>query len=237
MKKGMKRWIFGMSFVVMFIMASSVLAESVGLSTDAEGIVNSIVKDKGINEGDIQSVEEVSFEDLPDQVELGQIDTTSIAIYKVDYGTDKPLFVLTASDESLEAYKESTNTISKVMFLNFGYDGMMEESGFLKTATGVEGSVEKGYVMMRDGSITGLSTNIEVLGGEGSVEVIIYLNGEAVGFRNTIIGDSTGIKKDYDTQSLGVVNFEKGDVVSVYVNTESNIIFKDVINLVEVSIE
>ena len=233
----MKRWIFGMSFVVMFIMASSVLAESVGLSTDAEGIVNSIVKDKGINEGDIQSVEEVSFEDLPDQVELGQIDTTSIAIYKVDYGTDKPLFVLTASDESLEAYKESTNTISKVMFLNFGYDGMMEESGFLKTATGVEGSVEKGYVMMRDGSITGLSTNIEVLGGEGSVEVIIYLNGEAVGFRNTIIGDSTGIKKDYDTQSLGVVNFEKGDVVSVYVNTESNIIFKDVINLVEVSIE
>lgn len=233
----MKRWIFGMSFIVIFIMASSVLAESVGLSSDAEGVVNNIIENKGINEEDIQSVEEVNFEDLPDQVELGQIDTTSIAIYKVDYGTDKPLFVLTASDESLEAYKESTNTISKVMFLNFGYNGMMEESGFLKTATGVEGSTEKGYVMMRAGSITGLSTNIDVLGGEGSVEVIIYLNGEAVGFRNTIVGDSTGVKKDYDTQSLGVVNFEKGDVVSVYVNTESNIMFKDVINLVEISVE
>jgi hypothetical protein len=237
MKKGVKKAFIYFAVFMGVLMLSGVFAESIGLSEDVEGIVNDVIDKKGINQGDIQSVEEVSFEDLPDQIELGQVDTTNIAIYKVDYGTDKPLFVLTASDESLEAYKGTTTVISKVMFLNFGYNGMMEEPGFLNTATGVEGSLEKGYVMMRKGSITGLSTNIDVLGGEGEVEVVIYINGEVAGFRNTIIGDSTGVKKDYDTQSLGVVNFEKGDVISVYVNTESNIVFKDVINLVEISVE
>ena len=233
----MKKFVFGGVLVIVFLMASGVLAESIGLSEDVQDIVNNVIDKKGINEADIQSVEEVNFEDLPDQVELGDIDATNIAIYKVDYGTDKPLFVLTASDEALAQYKKPSTVISRVMFLNFGYSGIMEESDFLKTATGVEGSLAKGYVMMRKGSITGLSTNIEVLSGEGNVEIIVYLNGEAIGFRNTIVGDSTGVKKDYDTQSLGIVNFEKGDVISVYLKTEDNIIFRDVINLVEISTE
>lgn len=220
-------------------MASGVFAESIGLSEDAKKIVSNIAEKRGINESDIQSVEEVNLKDLPAQLELGEIDATNIAIYKVDYGTDKPLFVLTASDENIAEYKKPSSEVSKMMLLNFGYNEIMKESNFLKTATGVEGSLEKGYVMMREGSITGLSTNLEILSsiGEGSVEIIIYVNGEPIGFRNTILGDSVGVKKDYDTQSLGVVNFEKGDVISIYVKTEGNIVIKDVINLVEISTE
>lgn len=233
----MKILVFSVVFLIILLVASGVFAQSIGLSGDAKRIVSDVAQKKGINESDIKSIEQVSFNDLPDQIQLGNVDTTNLAIYKVDYGTDKPLFVLTASNESMAQYNKPSAVISKVMFLNFGYSGIMKDSGFLKTATGVEGSTEKGYVMMRSGSITGLSTNLEVLSGEGSVEVIVYLNGEPIGFRNTILGNSTGVKKDYDTQSLGVVNFEKGDVISVYVKTESNIIFRDVINLVEISTE
>jgi hypothetical protein len=88
---------------------------------------------------------------------------------------------------------------------------------------------------VRDGSVTGLSTNLEVLNGEGSIEVMIYVNGQPIGFRNTIYADSSGVKTDYDTQSFGVVNFKKGDVISAYVKTDGDIAFKDVINLIEIS--
>jgi hypothetical protein len=121
------------------------------------------------------------------------------------------------------------------MLLNFGLKGEVNGSAFLNTANGVEGNLEKGYVMIRDGSITGLSTNLEVLSGEGSIEIMIYVNGQPIGFRNTIYADSPGVKTDYDTQSFGVVNFKKGDVISAYVKTDGDIAFKDVINLIEIS--
>ena len=121
------------------------------------------------------------------------------------------------------------------MLLDFGAKGEVNTPSFLNTPNGVEGNFEKGYVMIRDGSITGLSTNLEVLSGEGSVEVMIYVNGQPIGFRNTIYADSSGVKKDYDTQSFGVVNFQKGDVLSAYVKTDGDIAIKDIINLVEIS--
>jgi hypothetical protein len=240
MKKGVKKAFIYFAVFLAVLMLSGVLADSVGLnlSGEAKKIVDNVIQNKGINQAEVQSVEEVNFTDLPSQVDLGNIDTTNIAVYKVDYGGGKPpLFVLTASDEAIAGYKKASAIVSRVMFLNFGQNGIVANSGFLKTATGVEGSTEKGYVMMRSGSITGLSTNLEVLGGEGSVETIAYLNGEPIGFRNTISTNTTGVKKDYDTQSIGIVNFEKGDVISVYVKSESNIVFSDVINLVEISVE
>jgi hypothetical protein len=164
---------------------------------------------------------------------LKNIDTTNLAVYQVDYGGDKPVFVITASGETIKA--SPPKTFAYKMFLNFGASGEVSTPSFLTTANGVEGSLEKGYVMVRDGSITGLSTNLEVLSGEGSVEVMVYVNGQPIGFRNTIYADSTGVKKDYDTQSFGVVNFQKGDVISAYVKTDGNIAIKDVINLIEIS--
>jgi len=234
MKKGMKKLSFGVAFVLIFIMASGVFAESIGLSGDVQEIVNNIIEKQGISKENIQSVEQVSFDNLPSQVDLQNIDSTNLAIYQVDYGGDKPVFVITASNE---AFEPAPAVLMYKMLLNFGLTGEISESTFLDTATGVEGSNEKGYVMMREGSITGLSTNLEILSGEGSVEVILYINGEPASFSNTISGASTGVKKDYDTQSVGIVEFEKGDVISTKVNIEGNVILKDVINLVEISTE
>jgi hypothetical protein len=234
-EKGKKKIYFIVAFVLILILASGVFAQSLGLSGKAKEAVDQIVENQGIDKNDVKSVEKVDFDKLPEQVDLKNIDTTNLVVYEVDYGGETPVFVITASDESLEA-PVSDSTMYK-MLLNFGSKGEVSESSFLNSATGVEGSLEKGYVMMRDGSITGLSTSLEVFSGEGSVETIIYINGEPAGFRNTIVGDSVGVKKDYDTQSLGVVKFEKGDVISAYVKTEGNIVVKDVINLVEIFTE
>ncbi len=236
MKRGMKKLVFGIVIIMVLLMISGVLAESLELSEDARKIVQDIAEKKGISEENIQSIEEVGFDDLPDQIEIANIDTTNLAIYKVDYGADKPFFILTASDENM-TYKKSPSQVSKMMLLNFGYSGAMRESGFLKTATGVEGSLEKGYVMIRDGSITGLSTNLEILSGSEEVEIVIYKNGDAIGFRNVFSGDSTGVKTDYDIQSLGTVRFEKGDVISVYAKASGDIVWKDVITMIEISAE
>ncbi len=237
MERGRRKLFLGLAVIMVFLMASGVLAETIGLSDNVKDIVNNIVEKQGISEEQIESIEEVSFDDLPEQIDLENIDTTNLAIYKVDYGTDKPVFVLTVSDETSVESKKIPGGISKMMLLNFGNNGMMEEPEFLDTATGVKGSLEKGYVMMRDGSITGLSTNLEVISGSGDIEIVIYKNGEAAGFRNTISGDSAEVKTDYDVQSLGTVNFEKGDVLSVYVKSEGDVVWKDVITLVEIATE
>ena len=89
--------------------------------------------------------------------------------------------------------------------------------------------------MMREGSITGLSTNLEVVGGgEGEIDIIIYKNGEQVGLGNSLDG-SLGVKEDYDVQSNGVVSFEPGDVISVYCNTDKDLVWKDVITMIEIT--
>jgi hypothetical protein len=232
-KKGRRKLYLIIALVLIFITASGVLAETIGLSSDVKDIINNVVEKQGINSSDIKSVEQVGFDALPPQVDLKNIDTTNLAVYQVDYGGDKPVFVITASGETIKA--SPPKTFAYKMFLNFGLKGDVSPPAFLNTANGVEGNLEKGYVMVRDGSITGLSTNLEVLSGQGSIEVMVYVNGQPIGFRNTIYADSAGVKKDYDTQSFGVVNFQKGDVISAYVKTDGDIAFKDVINLVEIS--
>jgi hypothetical protein len=236
MERGKKKLFFGIIFILIFVMASSVFAESIGLSANSREAIDKVMDNQGIDKDNIKSVEKVNFEELPDQVNLENIDTTNLAVYEVDYGGEAPVFVVTASDEMF-ATPETDTTVYKRMFLNFGFNGRISDSTFLDSATGVEGSSDKGYVMMREGSITGLSTSLEILEGQGNVEIILNINGDPVGFRNTIAADSAGAKKDYDTQSLGVVEFEKGDIISVSVKIDGNVVVKDVINLVEISTE
>jgi len=84
------------------------------------------------------------------------------------------------------------------------------------------------------GSITGISTNLEIVRGEGEIEVVIYRNGEAVEFGNSFVGDSEGVKKDYDIQPEGTVKFEAGDVISVTVEANDSVVWKDVITMAEI---
>jgi len=87
---------------------------------------------------------------------------------------------------------------------------------------------------MRPGSIVGISTNLEILDGNGDLEIVIYKNGEPIQFGNSFIIDSTGVKNDYDVQSAGTVSFEPGDVISLYVKASEGISWKDVTTLVEI---
>ena len=223
-KKRLNYKVFALYFAIFAIVfiASGVVAESVGLSSSAQKVVEDILSNKGIN---------------PDEVE--NIDDTNLVVYEVKPLEGNSFFVVTASDKNFKKQQTSTPGLSRYV-MDFGYNGAMTGDGFLRTAVGVETSPEKGYVMMRKGSITGISTNLESLEGSGVIYITLYINGEEVGFRNSFIvegTDSGKVMNDYDVQSVGTVNYEQGDVISMYIESEGDILWKDVITRVEITEE
>lgn len=209
------------------------------ISTEIYDYVLSFVKKKNVLPSEISKVKEVDFDALPKEVNIENVGDHNLAIYEISYtkdGISDQVYVVTYSVEELKAQGDLIVAQDKRQFLNFGYAGTMDKSGFLKTATDVESSLEKGYVMVRDGSITAVSTNLEVSGiNAGDLEIIVYINGEQVGFGNIISTDTSGIKKDYDVQSKDVANFKAGDVVSVYLKSNGNASWKDVITMIEIT--
>lgn len=208
------------------------------LAVEVREYVKNFVEKRGIDSTKIKNISKVDFDDLPKEVNIENVNDANLAIYKVGYEEeekDKNVYVVTYSLEKLRSQGDLIVAQDKRQFLNFGFDGRMSKDGFLKTATGVEGSLEKGYVMMRKGSITGISTNLDVVKSGGEINIIIYKNGELISFGNTLTADSEGAKKDYDTQSRGTVEFEKGDVISVYVQSQGDVAWQDVITLIEIT--
>lgn len=219
----------------MLVLASGVFVQG-ALSKDTNNFVKNIIKEKGISEEDIQEINKVNFNNLPKQVDLKNIDETNLAIYEIKTKEAEPFYVLTVSDEK---FKQTVQQYLNKMFLNFGYDSELVDSSFLKSVAGVQSSSENGYVMMREGSITGISTSLNVLKSNGfsEVSIIIYKNSEPVGFRNVVGFDSTGTYTDYDTISDEVITFEPGDVISVYVEINGDALIDNLINLVEINVK
>ena len=209
------------------------------LPESVSAYVEEFVSKKGINPDKISDVSQVSFDDLPKEVNIENVNDNNLAIYEVDYNEtnseQKKMFVITYSVDKLRTQGDLIVSHDKRMFLNFGLNKEITSSEFLNTASGVEGSLEKGYIMMREGSITGISTALDITKSyeNGQIEIIIYKNGVPIGFGNTINSNVVGIKKDYDVQSKGVVSFEPGDVISAYVKVDGSL--KDVITLVEIT--
>jgi len=210
-----------------------------GISEDVETYVEQFVENKGINSEEINNITQVSFEDLPKEVNIENIDDTNLAIYQINYNQSPEkqdnLFVITYSVEKLESQGDLIVAQDKREFLNFGFSEETSESIFLKSASGVDSSLEKGYVMMRSGSITGISTSLEILSGEGNVEIVVYKNGEEIQFGNTFAVSSSGVDKDYDVQSKDTILFEAGDIISAYVKLSSGVSLKDINTLVEIT--
>jgi hypothetical protein len=207
-----------------------------------EDYVKTFVEKKGIAPEAIKGISAVDFNNLPKEVNIENVDDTNLAIYQIDYADlkaeqDKQVYVITYSVDKLRAQGDLIVSQDKRQLLSFGFDGEMESSGFLKTDTDVETSLEKGYVMMRSGSITAISTNLEVLSGEGEIEIVIYKNGVPIGFGNSIISSHAGVQKDYDVQSREVVEFEPGDVISAYASAKGDVNWKDVITLVDITVK
>ena len=229
-----KIFIFASVFMIV-LMTSLVFAES-DLSGELEEFVKKVAEKKGIEEADIVNITEVDFNDLPNEINLGNLDEANIALYKINKKNDKPSCAITLSKKTFTKLSSPSEYYSN-SFLYFGSSKEIEKSGFLETATGVETSKERGYVMLREGSITGISTNLEVLKSvsEGEIQIVIYKNGEEIGFGNVLNAQTSGVEKDYDIQSREIVTFKPGDIISVYTKSENNVKFKNVITMVEIS--
>lgn len=208
------------------------------VSEDVQSYIESFVEKSGISSNEINDVSQVDPQSLPKEVNIKNMNDANLAIYQIDYNkgnnTEK-IFLITYAAPSLESEEDLIISEVKKQFLTFGFEGELADSEFLKTAAGVQGSLEKGYVMMREGSITGISTNLEVLEGEGELEIIIYKNGNPIQFGNSFFVDSNGVKKDYDIQSEDTVTFQAGDVISLYIQETGEISWKDVISLLEIT--
>lgn len=224
-----------LSLAVILILGVTVFAQTV-LDKDVEEFVKDVASIKGVDKNTIEGVKQVDFNDLPEEVNIKNIDETNLALYEVNVENEKPVYVITASSEM---FKETVKKYTQRMLLNFGFSGEIVETNYLQTATGVTTGLEKGYVMSRDGSITSLSTNLEVTEKENShpIQIIIYKNSQEVGFRNSFDVSKTGIYNDYDLISSGTLNFNKGDVISVKVLLPENTKIKDITTLMEVSTE
>jgi len=254
-KKGKKKLFAVIGICMVFLLVASVFmaagetvkeavqnaADTPKIAQETYKFVENFVEKKGISPESINNVKEVDFNSLPKEVNIKNVNDANLAIYQIDYNKTQQeqdkVFVIAYSVDKLKAQGDIIVSQDKREFLNFGFSGEMTDSGFLKTATNVESSSEKGYVMIRKGSITGISTNLEVLEGAGQLEVIIYKNGEAIQFGNTFAVNFSGIQKDYDVQSEDTVTFEPGDIISVYVKSSSGISWKDVITLLEITTE
>jgi len=229
----MKRFSVLFALGTIILLGAGVLAESAAVSEDTEQFVKNIISKKGILQEKVKDIKEVDFNNLPEEIKIQNIDDTAIAMYEIDVEGEAPVYVITASE--LEIKTQLQNLMGK-MLLNLGISGEISESTFLNSASGVMGAENKGYVMLRDGDITGISTNLEVkIPGEGEIEIVVYKNGEVVGFRNTFDLNEVGIKSDYDTVGDGTINFNKGDIISVKVVIPEGIILKDVNTLLEIT--
>jgi len=235
----MKRFSIVLVLAVVLLLGTSVLAQNIPVSKDISDFVKDVAIKKGISEDQITNVEQVDMNNLPEEITIENIDETNLAMYKLDVedlnGT-KPVYVITASKEKFE--KEVKKFASK-MLLNFGFSGKMNTSTFLLSGTGVQGSYDKGYVMLRDGSVTGLSTNLDIKNSfpDGVAEIILYKNGETIGFRNTINLKESGSKLDYDLINEGTINFQKGDIISAKVLLSDGVQVSDVNTLLEITTE
>jgi hypothetical protein len=221
---------------VVLLLGAGVFAQtsSIDVTGDVEQFVKDVASRKGIAEDKIISVSQVDFNDLPEEVNIQNIDDNALAMYRLGIEEGAPVYVITASQTEFK--KQLQNFVGK-MLLNLGLSGEITNSEFLASASGVQGSEEKGYVMIRDGSVTGMSTSLESLSSIDSAiaEVVIYKNGEPLGFRNAFDLSETGYKSDYDVVDDKIVNFNKGDIISVRVNVPQGAILKDINTLLEIT--
>lgn len=204
--------------------------------------VKDFVKKRGINPEDVVNVSNVDYGSLPEEVKIDSVENNNLGIYEVNFNDSKKneqgkVFVVSYSAENIATTKDLIAHSDKRQFLDFGIVDEVSGSSFMNTATGVPGDLNVGYVMMRQGSITGMSTNLQIIGSEDgeTLEVIIYKNGEAIRFGNVLDASEAGIVKDYDTQSKGVVIFNPGDTISVQIVGSDSVSYKNVVNMIEIT--
>lgn len=212
-------------------------SESRGGPTLEEKYVEKFVQQKGIDRKDISNVSALDLGNLPQNVHIENLEDNNIAVFEVNY-TDKGapgnVFVITYAVDSLRSQSDLVVPHDKRTTYFFGSDEILSGTSYLAMATGVPSSATRGYVLPRDSSVTGVSTSLEVVSGEGVVQIIIYRNGEAIGLRNVLVSSGSGTLVDYDLYSYGVTPYFAGDTLSVAV-VSSDVVVTNIVTQVEVS--
>ena len=175
---------FWFVFAIILFLALGVIAQDdikgkiSDLSNETEKFIKGFVQENNdIKENDISSINKVDLANPPEDVKIGNIDEdTGIAIYQMNYtqdNQDKKLYVVTYSTGQFKAPIEF-KPVNAIEYLNFGEKDLKNDSTYLQTATGVETSSDKGYVMIDSGSITGISSSIEITkaDADGKIEIV-----------------------------------------------------------------
>jgi len=239
-KKGVSRKFISLfAILLVVLLLTGVLAKVKEGKPISKEEVEKYIEEKN-PEINVQNVGEVDLENPPEQIDIEKIEDTEIAIYEVDYSAPNPetqqieekkVFVVSAT-----GMQAAVPVSISINYLQFGSASEERASAWLETATGVMSSEEAGYVMMRQGSITGLSTNLEVVSADDEpIKVTVYKNGEDTGLTNYISATSEGVQIDYDLESTEIDEFQAGDVISVKVETNGNAVWKNVITMVEIT--
>lgn len=221
-------------FLALFVvLAATAFVQSLNSNSPRNSLVTNALQQRGINSSEIKSINQVNFKNLPNEVNINNIDKTNLALYQVNISGKGPVYVITASDQ---LFKNVIKRYSQKMFLTYGFSGELASSSYLNTAAGVPTSLTQGYTMPREGSITALTTNLNIISKQSTkpIEIIIYKNGKEFGFRNTFNSNQTGAQSDYDTVSKKTINFNKGDVLSIKVIVPTNTKVQDITTLLEV---
>ncbi|MEM4625737.1 MAG: hypothetical protein QXJ28_03175 [Candidatus Pacearchaeota archaeon] len=195
-----------------------------------------IFKAAGKDKITLEKVSKLNQDELPNRIVIEKVKENNVGIYEIEYKDreeSKSLFLLTYATNSFKEKSNVSSTSKAIQLLNFGYKGESEDSDYLEVFSGVKTGPDKGYIMIRSGSITGISSSLD-LRGEGEVEISVYKNGVDTGFRN-LIGSTDSKKIDYDIQSEGALTFNPGDIISVYVSVNGDVIWSNDITLVEIT--
>jgi hypothetical protein len=211
------------------------VASSSEISEEVTDYVKTFVEKGGIDQNQISDITEINQSSLPDEVEIKKIDENNVGIYEVNYtqnNQSKKLFIVTYSTNEFK--KEEQKEIRNIQNLNFGLAGIATKSIYLDTVTGVKSGSDSGYVMMHSGSITGISTSIKTIDGNGKAVIKVFKNGKDTGFNNLILSTDKN-KIDYDLQSENIITYNPGDVISVYVEISGSAKINDIVTMVETS--
>ena len=234
----MKKEVLLSVLVILFIFSAGVLAQEVtkeGLTQEeVDNFITEFVEDTNfIDEGKVENINEVDQSDLPEDIQVQDIDENNLGIYEVnftdDLGEKKKVFVVTYATNEFK--KKEVSITKNVQYLYFGISDEMDESSYLETSSGVKTGKQIGYVMLRSGSITGISTSLEV-SGAGKLLVKVYKNGEDTGFHNLITTEGKS-NIDFDLQSEDILNYQPGDIISVYVQQFGTVDWNNVVTSVE----
>ncbi len=215
------RKIFAFFVMVVFVLAV-VFAE---VDRDVEDFIKEVDKVSNIA-NKIESINEINFSDLPDKVNINNIDDGNLAMYEINVAGGAPVYVISAAKKLISNIKSSVGSF-------FGSDLIFRSEKIISRPSYIDGE-SGGYVMVGSGSIVGLSTSLDVLqGSKGEVEIIIEINSKQVGFRNNIEAEG-GFKIDFDEISYGTINFKTGDVINIIVNVPEGVSVENVNSLIQI---